>query len=50
MSESIYDVAPEFSHCCEIQGKMYFVREDAVEEVESLGIKVFRRKNHEVRS
>lgn len=42
---NIYDVAPEFSHCCMFYGKMYFAKAEAVPELEKMGIRVFVRKN-----
>ena len=46
MKPNIYEVAPEFSHCFELQGKMYFAKRDCVQELQDLGIKVYLRKNH----
>jgi hypothetical protein len=37
----IYKICPEFSHCFELDGKLYFAKEEAVEELEEVGIKVF---------
>lgn len=41
---SIYDMAPEFSHCFVFEQKMYFAKTEVVPQLEKMGIRVFIRK------